>query len=167
MAHWLDLPSPSPSFSIATGPLYQWAESQIKYSSILRKVKPLRDEVEKLEEQSQDLVHRQKLAVAEVDSLEGAIKQYKMEYACAIRDTELIRGEMDSVRKKVNRAESLLRSLEQEKERWAVASSSFDKQVMQALTLTPGHIYTYLCIVLYSFHFISWRVYAYTCRCPL
>ena len=75
------------------------------------------------------------LAVAEVDNLERAIKQYKMEYASAIRDTELIRGEMDSVRKKVDRAESLLRSLEHEKDRWATASNSFDIQVVKQKSL--------------------------------
>lgn len=35
--------------SKACGPLFKWAESQIRYSMILRKVKPLRDEVEQLQ----------------------------------------------------------------------------------------------------------------------
>jgi dynein heavy chain 1 len=37
--------------SKACGPLYQWAVSQIKYAVILKKVKPLRDEVQALMEQ--------------------------------------------------------------------------------------------------------------------
>lgn len=35
--------------SKACGPLYQWAESQIKYSSIYNSIQPLREEVEQLE----------------------------------------------------------------------------------------------------------------------
>ena len=88
------------------------------YSNILRKVKPLRDEVEKLQEQSENLMVKQREAVAQVEVLETQITQFKSEYATAIRETEIIRTEMQSVSNKVNRAESLLNSLEQEKSRW-------------------------------------------------
>lgn len=37
--------------SKACGPLYQWAASQIKYAVILKKIKPLRDEVQALVDQ--------------------------------------------------------------------------------------------------------------------
>jgi len=115
--------------SKACGPLFQWAESQISYSTILRKVKPLRDEVEKLQELSETLSVRQKEALAQVEVLEGQIGQFKVEYATAIRETETIRTEMQSVKNKVDRAESLLKSLEEEKERWVNTSTSFDKQM--------------------------------------
>ena len=115
--------------SKACGPLYQWAESQIKYSSILRRVKPLRDEVESLQVQSHELELKQQEAIAQVEEMEAAIKQYKAEYAAAIRETQIIRAEMESVIKKVGRAESLLRSLEAEKDRWQSTSLSFDNQM--------------------------------------
>lgn len=115
--------------SKACGPLYQWAESQIKYATILRKVKPLRDEVVQLQEKSETLEILQKETVAQAAELEAAIKQYKLDYASAIRDTEMIRTEMDGVTKKVQRAEALLQSLEQENDRWQSTSASFDKQM--------------------------------------
>jgi dynein heavy chain 1 len=115
--------------SKACGPLYVWAESQIKYATILRRVKPLRDEVTKLQEKSTNLEIQQKETIQQVDELEGSIKQYKLEYATAIRDTETIRSEMDIVTKKVARAESLLLSLEEEKDRWQSTSISFDNQM--------------------------------------
>jgi len=115
--------------SKACGPLFQWAESQISYATILRKIKPLRDEVEALTAKSEQLEISQKETVEQVDELEAAIKQYKLEYATAIRDTETIRAEMDIVTKKVGRAEALLHSLEQEKDRWQASSASFDKQM--------------------------------------
>lgn len=115
--------------SKACGPLYIWAQSQIHYSSILRKVKPLRDEVESLEEKSQELTQQHMEAIQQVSDLETAISQYKAEYASAIRDTETIRSEMLIVKKKVARAESLLGSLNEEKERWQLTSNSFDEQM--------------------------------------
>lgn len=115
--------------SKACGPLYIWAQSQINYSAILRKVKPLRDEVESLEEQSQSLSAQQAEAVSQVNELETAIGQYKAEYASAIRDTETIRSEMTVVTRKVARAENLLTSLNEEKGRWEITSTSFDNQM--------------------------------------
>ena len=52
--------------SKACGPLYQWAESQIKYATILRRIKPLRDEMAELEKQQQQLQAQQAEAVANV-----------------------------------------------------------------------------------------------------
>lgn len=82
-----------------------------------------------LQAESETLVVQQKEAVEQVAELEEAIKQYKAEYAAAIRDTETIRVEKDIVSKKVSRAEALLMSLEEEKDRWQAASLSFDKQM--------------------------------------
>ena len=135
--------------SKACGPLFQWAESQISYSTILRKIKPLRDEVDKLEEQSEQLIVKQKEAVEQVTELERTIEQYKLEYATAIRGTETIRAEMQSVTKKVDRAENLLHSLEKEKDRWIATSTSFDNQMstligdclLAAAFLTYGGIF--------------------------
>jgi len=59
--------------SKACGPLHIWAQSQIHYSSILRKVKPLRDEVESLEEKSKELTQEDLEAIQQVNDLETAI----------------------------------------------------------------------------------------------
>lgn len=131
--------------SKACGPLYQWAESQVKYATILRKVKPLRDEVAGLIEQSHQLEVRQIEAVGQVGDLEGSINQYKSEYAMAIRDSETIRAERDIVGKKVGRAEALLNSLEQEKGRWQTTSEAFDAQMSTLIgdSLLAGAFLTY------------------------
>lgn len=115
--------------SKACGPLYNWAKSQIQYATVLRKIKPLREEVEQLQAQSAALTVQQQEAVEQVSELEGAIKLYKAEYAAAIRDTETIRAEMEVVTKRVARAQALLQSLEQEQERWTATSVSFDEQM--------------------------------------
>ena len=60
--------------SKACGPLYQWAESQIMYAIILRRVKPLRDEVSMLLEKSAELQIRQQEAVIQVGELIDCIQ---------------------------------------------------------------------------------------------
>lgn len=115
--------------SKACGPLFEWAKSQIFYSTILRKIKPLRDEVDSLQAQSDDLEKRQKEALGQIETLQKDIETYKKEYAAAIRDTEVIRNEMSAVTKKCSRAESLLASLNEEKDRWQSTSVSFDVQM--------------------------------------
>ena len=131
--------------SKACGPLYQWAESQITYATILRRVKPLRDEVTCLTEQSLLLEQRQKEAVEQVEQLTASIQQYKMEYATAIRACEAIRLERDVVNKKAVRAEALLSSLEQEKDRWNQTSEAFDRQMSTLIgdALLAGAFLTY------------------------
>ncbi|RYH06718.1 hypothetical protein EON65_42550, partial [archaeon] len=115
--------------SKACGPLYKWAGSQIKYATILKRIKPLRDEMLTLQEQSKGLAEKQEQAVDEVGRLESAIATYKSEYAAAIRETEIIRAEMNSVSKRVSRANALLASLQEEKVRWEATAQSFEMQM--------------------------------------
>lgn len=111
--------------SKACGPLYQWVESQIKYSSIYKSIQPLRDEVEKLEEESAVAYEKKERLESEVAQLESSIANYKSEYANLIRDVESLKREMEIVTTKVERAESLMKSLGQESSRWSKSSEGF------------------------------------------
>lgn len=111
--------------SKACGPLYQWAESQIKYSTVYTRIQPLRDEVEQLEKEAAVVKEKLETVEIEVASLETSIAQYKADYATLIRDVEQLKGEMQTVRKKVDRAESLLKSLGHESERWQKSAEGF------------------------------------------
>ena len=111
--------------SKACGPLYQWAESQIKYSSIYNSIQPLREEVEKLEEDAKVANDDKERLESEVAQLESSIANYKAEYATLIRDVEALKHQMEVVTTKVDRAESLMTSLSQESERWSKSSEGF------------------------------------------
>ena len=111
--------------SQACGPLYKWAESQVKYTTVFNRVQPLRDEVEKLEKDA-IVSKRQQIELEEdVSQLEASILQYKSDYALLIRDVEALKVEMGVVTKKVDRAESLIKSLSHESERWSKSSEGF------------------------------------------
>jgi dynein heavy chain 1 len=118
--------------SRACGPLYMWAESQIRYSTVYNRIQPLRDEVEQLEKDSKIVKDKLENVEAEVTSLETSIAQYKSDYALLIRDVEALKAEMVSVRTKVERAESLLKSLGHESERWQKSSEGF-QTIMRSL----------------------------------
>jgi dynein heavy chain 1 len=119
--------------SHATGPLFQWIVSQIDYSEIKERIAPLRNEVEKLAEESKDLVQRHKAVEASIVQLEVSIAQYKVEYAELIKETEAIKGEMDTVMQKCTRAQTLLGSLSEERERWEAGSATFQAQLATLL----------------------------------
>jgi len=111
--------------SKACGPLYKWAESQIKYSSVYNRVQPLREEVEKLEAEATVVKDKKNAIEEEVNKLEASIAQYKSDYASLIRDVEGLKAEMSVVTTKVDRAESLLTSLSHESDRWSKSSEGF------------------------------------------
>jgi len=111
--------------SKACGPLYQWAESQIKYSSIYNSIQPLREEVDQLEKEAAVANEQKETLESEVAQLESSIANYKAEYATLIRDVEALKREMEIVTTKVDRAESLMTSLSQESERWSKSSEGF------------------------------------------
>jgi len=111
--------------SKACGPLYKWAESQIKYFTVFTRVKPLREEVDKLEKEAEVANNQKSQLEEEVGQLEASIAQYKTDYATLIRDVEALKLEMEVVTTKVDRAESLIKSLHQESERWSKSSEGF------------------------------------------
>jgi dynein heavy chain 1, cytosolic len=118
--------------SKACGPLFSWAQSQIKYSSVYNRVQPLRDEVEQLERQAQVAMDDKTRIENEVTTLEESIGQYKTDYATLIRDVETLKTEMKVVSTKVERAESLLKSLSHESQRWSKSSEGF-QTILQSL----------------------------------
>ncbi|KAI9606639.1 hypothetical protein H4Q26_006175 [Puccinia striiformis f. sp. tritici PST-130] len=91
--------------SKACGPLCKWVIAQVKFSEILDKIGPLRNE------------------------LESSIARYKPEYATLIGETESIKQEMNRVESKVERSITLLESLGSEKTRWEAGSATFDTQM--------------------------------------
>lgn len=111
--------------SKACGPLFQWAESQIRYSTVYNRIQPLREEVEQLEQEAKGVKEKLETVEAEVESLEASIAQYKSDYALLIRDVEALKAEMATVKTKVERAESLLKSLGHESDRWQKSSNGF------------------------------------------
>ncbi|WVQ73635.1 hypothetical protein IAR50_003215 [Cryptococcus sp. DSM 104548] len=115
--------------SRACGPLVQWVIAQVRFSEILDKVAPLRQEVASLEKQAEATKQQAQVAMDTVTELEASIAQYKDEYASLISETQSIKSEMDRVQSKVNRSMTLLQSLSSEQERWDAGSKTFETEM--------------------------------------
>ncbi|KAF9072690.1 dynein [Rhodocollybia butyracea] len=115
--------------SKACGPLVKWALAQVKFSEILDKVEPLRNEVQSLEQQAETTKKQASAIIDMIAELEAKIARYKEEYALLISETQAIKSEMERVQSKVDRSMKLLESLSSERSRWEAGSRTFDDEM--------------------------------------
>ncbi|KAM6498345.1 dynein heavy chain protein 1 [Amanita muscaria] len=115
--------------SRACGPLVKWAIAQVRFSEILDKVEPLRNEVQSLETQAETTKKQAKETIKMIAELEAKIATYKDEYALLISETQMIKSEMERVQGKVDRSMRLLESLSSERGRWEAGSRTFDVEM--------------------------------------
>ncbi|WVR09001.1 hypothetical protein IAU60_006061 [Kwoniella sp. DSM 27419] len=115
--------------SRACGPLVQWVIAQVRFSEILDKVAPLREEVASLERQAETTKQQAQVAMETVMELEASITRYKEEYAVLISQTQSIKSEMERVQNKVDRSMTLLESLSSEQVRWDAGSKTFETEM--------------------------------------
>ncbi|KAG1825562.1 dynein heavy chain protein 1 [Suillus subaureus] len=115
--------------SKACGPLVKWVLAQVRFSEILDKVEPLRNEVQSLESQADMTKKQASQIITIVAELESKIATYKEEYALLISETQAIKSEMERVQSKVDRSMKLLESLSSEKGRWESGSRTFDAEM--------------------------------------
>ena len=83
--------------SKACGPLVKWVLAQVRFSEILDKVEPLRNEVQSLEMQAETTKKQANQIITIVAELESKIAKYKDEYALLISETQAIKSEMEHV----------------------------------------------------------------------
>ncbi|VDB95435.1 unnamed protein product [Peniophora sp. CBMAI 1063] len=115
--------------SKACGPLVKWVIAQVRFSEILDRVEPLRNEVQSLEDQAEQTKQQASTIINMIKELEASIERYKGEYALLISQTQAIRSEMERVQSKVDRSMQLLESLSSERVRWEAGSATFDAEM--------------------------------------
>ncbi|RZC33924.1 Dynein heavy, DHC N2, AAA 9 and/or MT domain containing protein [Asbolus verrucosus] len=115
--------------SNACGPLVKWAMAQILYADMLKKVEPLREELNSLEQQAETNQKRGEEVKNLISQLEQSIASYKEEYAQLIAQAQAIKTDLENVQAKVDRSIALLKSLVIERERWEATSETFRSQM--------------------------------------
>ncbi|XP_055846761.1 dynein heavy chain, cytoplasmic isoform X3 [Episyrphus balteatus] len=115
--------------SMACGPMVKWAIAQIEYADMLKRVEPLRDELQSLEDQAALNMKHAKETKDLVTQLEQSIAAYKEEYAQLISQAQAIKTDLENVQAKVDRSIALLKSLNIERERWESTSETFKSQM--------------------------------------
>lgn len=113
--------------SKACGPLLQWVIAQLKYSTILEQIGPLREEVQGLELSAKNS-KAHLIAIDEmIEELEESIEKYKNDYSELIREAEKVKTEISTIEQKVNRSLTLIENLTKERERWQNSIKNFAK----------------------------------------
>lgn len=115
--------------SNACGPLVKWAIAQIQYADMLKKVEPLREELNSLEYQADENKKHGEEVKNLITQLEHSIAAYKEEYAQLIAQAQAIKTDLENVQAKVDRSIALLKSLNIERERWEATSETFRSQM--------------------------------------
>ncbi|KAF4518251.1 hypothetical protein B566_EDAN010397 [Ephemera danica] len=115
--------------SMACGPMVKWAIAQIEYADMLKRVEPLRDELNSLESQAAENTHKGEEIKDLIAQLEQSIAAYKEEYAQLISQAQAIKTDLENVQGKVDRSIALLKSLGIERERWEATSETFRSQM--------------------------------------
>ncbi|KAB7502822.1 Dynein heavy chain, cytoplasmic [Armadillidium nasatum] len=106
-------------------PMVKWAIAQIEYADMLKRVEPLRNELQSLEMQAEENKKKHQEVKSFIDKLERSIAAYKDEYAVLISQAQALKADLESVQAKVDRSMALIRNLSIEKDRWASTSDGF------------------------------------------
>lgn len=114
--------------SKACGPLFTWVEAQLKFSAIVVKFAPLKNELRILEEKLVDTKAKLIAINSLIKDLQDEVEKYKAQYSETIRIKENIRIEMETVKKKLDRSVELLSSLGSERQRWEANVLEYQKQ---------------------------------------
>ncbi|XP_034530779.1 cytoplasmic dynein 1 heavy chain 1 [Notolabrus celidotus] len=115
--------------SLACGPMVKWAIAQLNYADMLKRVEPLRNELQKLEDDATDNKTKAEEVEQMIRDLEASIARYKEEYAVLISEAQAIKADLAAVEAKVNRSTALLKSLSAERDRWEKTSETFKNQM--------------------------------------
>lgn len=81
--------------------MIKWMKAQLLYSDMLRKVEPLRNELERLEIDAKAKTAKGKDLKNTIAKLEQSIAAYKDEYAQLIGQAEAIKADLATVKEKV------------------------------------------------------------------
>lgn len=114
--------------SKACGPLLMWVKAQLKFSSIVVKVDPLKRELKKLEEELGDTKNKLIAVDSMIKDLHDEVEKYKIQYSETIRVKENIKIEMENVKEKLERSVKLLKSLSNERNRWERNIAEYSQQ---------------------------------------
>lgn len=114
--------------SKACGPLLQWVIAQLKYYSILEKVMPLKEEVTMLQAAAKKSKAQLMAIAGMIQELEESIVGYKKKYSEIIREAERVRVEMETIERKVQRSEDLIKNLTKERVRWELNIKLCDEE---------------------------------------
>lgn len=109
--------------------MFEWMKAMIEFSHIQQAAEPLRIEVDSLRTRCDKMKQEHTDLMSKIDEMENKIKVYEEEYKALYQETNSIEIQILSVKSKVERSTSLIKSLSSETVRWKEQSGSFEQQI--------------------------------------
>jgi dynein heavy chain 1 len=103
----------------------EWVSAQLKFSDILKKVDPLRNQIKELETGLETLISDQNILSKNLQQIEKNIQDYKIEYESLTAQIQKTKNDMAEVNAKVEKSKQLLGNLSSEKVRWTETSQNY------------------------------------------
>ncbi|KPA85750.1 dynein heavy chain cytosolic putativee [Leptomonas pyrrhocoris] len=119
--------------SKAAGPLMQWVFFQVKYSAIYQRVAPMRAQIEGLIKARDVKLAGLEKAQGEVRAKEASLQQLMAEYQSATSQIGELKKRIETVSAKCSRAQTIVRQLLDERNRWQAEVKSSDSEARTTL----------------------------------
>jgi dynein heavy chain 2 len=121
--------------SMAAAPMAAWVKAQIQYSLVLQTIKPLTDELDKLNKNLEVGTKRKEQCLHDIRQSDEIVAQLQDEHQKLTDEAADLRSELKKTKDTLTAAESLLGKLKDEKERWGNQMKDMDLQ-MERLPMT-------------------------------
>lgn len=112
--------------SRAAGPLAEWTLAVLEYAAVMESIEPLQAEVADLQEEQDELLEQQRIALEDVQQFETRIERCKEDYAKLVAEAEKVRQEIKESEENLVKSEQMLDSLADEWDRWIKDINSFN-----------------------------------------
>lgn len=112
--------------SKAAGPLLQWVFAQVGYVEIFKKLRPLRQEVEKLTQQHSAKLEALSDTEKDIEAKEAFLQKLKVEYQETTEKIADLKYHTSIIASKCERATTILSQLLDEQSRWEEEVSTYD-----------------------------------------
>ncbi|CAJ1028022.1 Dynein heavy chain, N-terminal region 2/Hydrolytic ATP binding site of dynein motor region/AAA domain (dynein-related subfamily)/P-loop containing dynein motor region/P-loop containing dynein motor region D4/Microtubule-binding stalk of dynein motor/ATP-binding dynein motor region/Dynein heavy chain region D6 P-loop domain/Dynein heavy chain AAA lid domain/Dynein heavy chain C-terminal domain containing protein, putative [Leishmania lindenbergi] len=132
--------------SVAAAPIAEWVKAMLEYSSIMERISPLTEQLEKLETNQKDgaakLEHLQK----RLKKIDAKVKELREGFSEKCKEAERLRGKLQAAEEELGRAKDLLDKLSGEKDRWATEAAAIREanNTMPKRALVAAAFLTYL-----------------------
>lgn len=120
--------------SVAAAPMAAWVHAQVKYSMVLEKISPLRNELKSLDQSLESSRQRLKQCSDDIASSDSTVAKLTEKFASLTQEAGQLKMGLQKAMDTLEAAQNLLGKLDVEKDRWSVQMSELDGQ-LQTLPL--------------------------------
>jgi dynein heavy chain 2 len=104
--------------SLAAGPLAEWVLAVLKYATVLERISPLENELNKLYKKLESSRNRLRQCQDQLSQLDGKVQQLKEDFGRKTSEAEILKTDLKKAEETVTLAKNLLDKLADEKTRW-------------------------------------------------